>query len=308
VRPVCILSIGRSGTSIAARVVNLLGVDLGAEGTMLEPTDNNPRGFWEQQEIMFLNDEILAALGGSYEEPPERPPGWEHAAAMDPFRDRIRDLVARTFTGRWGFKDPRTAMTLPLWRSAVGEFDYVICARNPLEVEASLRPVIPEGSDAIALWLRYMCEALRQTAGRSRTFVFYDEWYADPLVPSERLAAFLGGELDASAREQIKGFVDPGLRRHEASEHIPGAARALHALLPVLAAAEQRGSDDAEALQTVASALDDQVTAVQALTRERDALRVIADSQSATLAGLRSSASWRLTAPLRAAKRRLKRA
>jgi len=42
---VLILGMHRSGTSAAARAVNLLGVDLGAP--LLPPRDDNPVGCWE---------------------------------------------------------------------------------------------------------------------------------------------------------------------------------------------------------------------------------------------------------------------
>jgi hypothetical protein len=318
-RPICVLSIGRSGTSLVARVINVLGIDLGSEDTMLEATDANPRGFWEQREVVELNDEILAALGGSYHDPPERPPGWETTPEMERFRTGIKELVARQFGRglRWGFKDPRTAMTVPLWRAALGEFDYIICVRNPLEVAASLEPVVPAGIARIDLWLTYMCEALRHTAGRRRAFVFYEDWFADPMAVSRRLAVFLHGTpelMDGAAQERIRDFFEPALRRQRVedltlAEHagVPVAARALHLLMRCLAAAEENGTDQAPALQAVASALDDHIAVARAHAEDRNRLAADLDARVATLAAMQSSVSWRITRPLRDAKRRVSR-
>jgi hypothetical protein len=192
-RPVCVLGVGRSGTSLTARVLNRLGVELGPEGTMLPPDAASPSGYWEQSEIIALNDEILAALGGEWWSLPPRRPGWELSDAMAGMRARIAEFVEREFAGagRWGFKDPRTTLTLPIWRAVVGEFDHVVCLRNPLEVQASANGALPAEVSEIDLWLRYSCEALRLTAGRRRTFVFYEEWIEDAGGVVARLASFL---------------------------------------------------------------------------------------------------------------------
>ena len=47
--PVCILGMGRSGTSLTARVLNLLGVDLGPESGFVERSEQNVTGYWERR-------------------------------------------------------------------------------------------------------------------------------------------------------------------------------------------------------------------------------------------------------------------
>ena len=44
--PVLILGMHRSGTSLTARVANLLGVSLGDSARMVTTQYDNPRGFW----------------------------------------------------------------------------------------------------------------------------------------------------------------------------------------------------------------------------------------------------------------------
>lgn len=264
----CVLGVGRSGTSLGARALNVLGVDLGPEDTMLPPSEVNPKGFWEQREVIELNGEILAALGGDWWCPPPRPPGWERADSMDVFRARIADLVERYFgrSSRWGFKDPRTTLTLPLWRSVVGEFDHVICLRNPLEVMASAEGALPEGVSEIALWTHYTCEALRLTAGRRRVFVFYEEWLSDADGVGRRLGEFIHGpdwRVGGNATGNATAEWEPSLHRRRASDlelaerdDVALEARALHFLVRSLAEAERAGEARAVPLQAVAAALD----------------------------------------------------
>src|SRR6516162_4141212 len=96
-RIVCVLGMHRSGTSLVARLMNLLGIDLGAEEHLLGPQPDNPKGFWEYEPILDLNGEILGRLGGNWHEPPPLPRGWETAAEFADLRQRARDLVARSF-------------------------------------------------------------------------------------------------------------------------------------------------------------------------------------------------------------------
>jgi hypothetical protein len=48
----------RCGTSLTARVLNLLGYSLGPEEDLLEHKFDNPAGFWEQRPIVEINDPI----------------------------------------------------------------------------------------------------------------------------------------------------------------------------------------------------------------------------------------------------------
>ena len=65
-RPICVLGMGRSGTSLTTALLGLLGVYLGPEERMLEAVEHdNARGYWEQSEIYEINKEIMAAFGGS---------------------------------------------------------------------------------------------------------------------------------------------------------------------------------------------------------------------------------------------------
>ena len=65
----------RSGTSLLARVVNLLGVDLGPEERHIRPDETNPRGHWEAGPLVDVNRALLTELGGDWDDPPAMPPG-----------------------------------------------------------------------------------------------------------------------------------------------------------------------------------------------------------------------------------------
>ncbi len=223
--PVCVLGFPRSGTSLTMRVLNLMGVELGPEADLVPPTDaENPRGYWEPRWIMDLNDEILATLGGDWWHPLPAAPGWERNPELAPLRERARALLRERFAGgtTWGWKDPRTTLTLPFWRDLVPNARYVICVRNPVDAISSLQRR-PEPNQPIGawgdLWLDYTTRALSETRGQSRLIVFYEDYLRDGSAQIARLASFLGlnpAEIAAPESDPLRE-VDVNLRHHSTS-------------------------------------------------------------------------------------------
>jgi hypothetical protein len=208
---VCVLGMHRSGTSLVARVLNLLGLDLGPEEHLMRPGPANPAGHWESRAIKEINDEILLRLGGSWSEPPELAAGWERKPELAELRRQARELIEADFSGSdlWGFKDPRNSLTLPFWQRILGPMRYVICLRNPVDVAASLEvredePVPFE--QGIGLWLTYVRVALGATAGHRQQLVFYEDLMADPGPVVQRLARFIGRHKTA-AEPEVRGAI-----------------------------------------------------------------------------------------------------
>jgi hypothetical protein len=221
--PTCILGMHRSGTSVVSRLVNLLGVDLGPESALLASTADNPKGYWEHGGIVRINDEILERFGGRWDDVPSWPASWLRDSRLEKLRDRARLLVAGDFPrhGRWGWKDPRTCLTLPFWHEVVGRLQYVLAMRNPCAVIASLSRRDQMGHEqAESLWIHYVSVSLSHTAGKRRMFVFYDDLLRDLPRELQRLAAFLGvpaHAADPAVLAAVTDFVEASLCHHYAS-------------------------------------------------------------------------------------------
>ena len=168
---VCILGMHRSGTSLVSRLLNVLGVYLGPEEHLMRPSSDNPAGHWESRPIKEINDEILSILGGSWEEPPPLPAGWERGPELAAPRRRARKVIESDFAESelWGFKDPRNSLTLPFWQRILDPMRYVICLRNPLDVAASARAREPQGGDGrFRTWDRALADLCTGRARRHR--------------------------------------------------------------------------------------------------------------------------------------------
>jgi hypothetical protein len=222
---ICTLGMHRSGTSLVSRVLNVLGVYLGPEANLMRPSTDNPTGHWESRPIKEINDQILSTLGGSWSEPPPLPPGWERSPELAAVRRKAREVIESDFSSAelWGFKDPRSSLTLPFWQRILDPMRYVICLRNPLDVAASAGArnraddTVPF-EQGVELWLTYVRGALANTAGHPRHLVFYEDLMTDPEPVVRDLARFIGldtsGDAEYDVRTAIGIAVTGGLWHH----------------------------------------------------------------------------------------------
>lgn len=254
---VCILGPPRSGTSLTARILNMAGVYLGAEDE-LRPADRwNPRGFWEHQAILELNERLLVALGGNSLRPPDRMPrGWERSERFASEREEARRLLEDVFAGRplWGWKDPRNCLTLPFWRLLIPDIRFVVCLRNPVDVAASARRLSRPRSELFGTWRRYTAAALENTSGGARILVPYEGYVdcADETIG--RLWSFVRHEeaLDPDEAERLRAAVDRTLLRHRTQpeevlrEELPPEVSELYRVANEAATRESRASHSAD--------------------------------------------------------------
>jgi hypothetical protein len=308
---VCVLSVGRSGSSLVARAINLVGVHLGAEEDLIPASEQNERGFWESRAIYRLNEELLGLLGGSWYAPPELEPGWERDERLDELRVRAGDIVRDlALPGRrWGFKEGRTIVLLPFWRGIVGEMDYVICVRRAHAFVRSAEAFAPpEGKPRASarLWLDMNAAAIGQTVDARRMLVFYEDWFEDPRRMARQLAAFVHGDVsavDPKALDAVVAFFDPTLRRADSRGQPAELAEApeLEAMYAHLRLTAESDGEGPEARRRHALVAQTLAGGYQLRQRLRDDLR----SSEQAAASLRDSNSWRMTAPLRLARRRV---
>ncbi len=223
-RAVCVTGMHRSGTSLTAYALQVLGVSLGVRDRLMAPGPDNPAGYWENRDIKELNDEVLACLGGSWDQPPVLDPGWEQDSRLDPLRTRASDVLDDAFRllrrerSLIGWKDPRLSLLLPFWRTVTPITTTIVMLRDPAEVAASLRTRNGiEAPQAAMLWLRYLFAATANDPGH--LLVHHRDFFADLPGTLAMVAAHLGlpppsPDAVADAREHL----DPSLRHHVAAD------------------------------------------------------------------------------------------
>lgn len=268
----------RSGTSALARSCNLLGVDLGDD--FIPTQADNASGFWEDASVKDADDAALASHGMLWDDVGPLPRPWRDGFGGGEVREQLRaTLAALAARGPLcGVKDPRISRLLPLWLPLVDALDvtpvFLIALREPREVAHSLerREGLGEAR-SLLLWLRYTLDAERDTRGRRRAFVAFDDLLGDWRAALERVARDAGiawpVAFDAAAAE-IGRFLDPALRHHVASEPpADGLARLAHdAFVAVRALRDGETAERHAAIDRIRAVLDAGDVAFAPLLRE----------------------------------------
>ncbi len=221
---VAVLGMHRGGTSAVTRGLTALGVEVGS--SLVEPGFDNPTGFWEDREIVALNDRLLHKIGITYESVALVPddlttdPNFEalHADATKLVRSRL------DVNPVWGLKDPRLCRLLAFWKPIFNQCAatvcYVISVRDPLSVAHSLltRNQFPI-QKSFVLWLEHYVGAVCGTHGQTREFVEFDALIDQPAVTLERVSRTLGlistPERAAAIGQFAGSFVSAERRHHQ---------------------------------------------------------------------------------------------
>jgi hypothetical protein len=216
-RPVAVVGMHRSGTSMVAKLLQQAGLNLGDEADLMPPAAENPEGFYEHLQFVRLNDEVLNVAGAGWDCPPAAGVDWDDDA-LDPYRTRARHLAAPLQERLpWGWKDPRTTLTLPFWRSAFGPLRTVVVVRNPLEVVTSLhRRNGFSTALALTLWQIYAERVLQDTSPDERLVTHFDSYFLDPEREISRVLDFLDLNHDPDL-PGLRTAAVPALRHHRKS-------------------------------------------------------------------------------------------
>ncbi len=129
----------RSATSLIARNLNH-EVHMGSN--LLKGLDDNPKGHYESVDVIKINDKILTHCGGSWCNPPSHD---KILKCVGMFDDEMKVLIDKEIKiteemgyESWGFKDPRTCLTIDLWLPLLPNPQFVVCYRDPMDIAKSL--------------------------------------------------------------------------------------------------------------------------------------------------------------------------
>jgi len=214
-----ILGMHRSGTSATSRAMKVFDINLG-DNLMPPVSGINDKGFWEDEDIYKLNEEMLSKVESD----------WCHVREVSDsdflhLRDKgyfvkavelIRTKLCNADT--FAFKDPRMGKMLPFWIDVFEhcQFDvrYVITLRHPLSVVKSLSKrdkFVNEHS--YFLWLTHVLLILIYTKNTHRVLVDYDNLISNPDHEINRIAKALNLTVNPDELNDYRvNFLDQHLR------------------------------------------------------------------------------------------------
>jgi O-antigen biosynthesis protein len=227
---ILVLGMHRSGTSMVARLLNMLGVYFAPEGISTGANEQNPKGFWERRDVRGLNDMLLRSAKADWHLLSD----FSVAKIPEPMlaqfkKEAAKIILAMDGNRPWFLKEPRLCVLAPLWLELL---EFPICVfvyRSPVEVAKSLetRNQFPL-SFGFALWEHYNIEALNATHGRVRIQVNHSDLMSDPVRAVRELAKELEANgvrgLRSPSENEVRAFIDPSLYRAKAPDD-PDAAQ-----------------------------------------------------------------------------------
>lgn len=223
---IVVLGMHRSGTSSVAGSLSLLGAT--APKTLMAPAPDNPRGFWESDVVMELNDALLAERGLAWND-------WKSRPSGPPLVDR---RIAEAMESEFGeaelmvLKDPRLCRLFPEWHRTLNEAGYqiaVVCPiRPPAEVSASLVARNPLSREhGLRLWMRHVLDAEVASRGIPRHVMtwasFLTDWRAQVAIMNARLPLRL--EFSADQENAVDAFLSSELHRQRTAAETPSLVR-----------------------------------------------------------------------------------
>ena len=157
-----VLGMHRSITSLVAKGLADNKVYVGDR--LMPPNGGNPNGYWEDVDFVKMNNRLLAMAGGTWRDIPseekilslEKRCKSEIKDLIQRKEERVKEVFFRENERIWGWKDPRTVLTIKLYLPYLTNPHFILCFRDPLEVAKSFnkteRIPIQEG---VNLWREY---------------------------------------------------------------------------------------------------------------------------------------------------------
>lgn len=331
-RPVIVAGMHRSGTSMTASLLNALGVDVGRR--LMAADVNNKKGYFEDWDFVDLQRAMFQAACPT-NEPGWVEVGWTESETMNEaglalFMEQAEQLVAkRSELPLWGWKDPRTSLLLPFWKSLLPDARYVLVYRHPWDVVDSLfrarHGVFVERPEfALRIWQHYNRQLLAfYRANPDVCLLVSTNAMRGELGHFSRLLVNKLGLPVAAEAEKLKTIIEEELMKDRSAddpivalyrEVLPESLSLLNELnaeadIPSVFSTPVIGVDKAVAAWHRSGTLLEADMGGEVERHRLDALsaRAHAEAAEADLQALWTSTSWRLTAPLRAIAQRWRR-
>ncbi len=243
----------RSGTSMITRMLERTGIYFGVRKDM-----NHESLFF-----MKINKWLLSVAGASWDSPENARLLWDDSRLNELLKDRIESILKSPFRyqymgcmevlrgrglftmdTRWGWKDPRNTLTLPVWLSLFPHARVILIRRHGVDVAHSLvarekriirenlndrfrtvtqvmAPLIPvirggifsspvcmDMDRAFQLWCRYMeySGTIEKTYSSQVLSMRYEDFLAEPEKGMRTLTEFAG---ESVSDERVKSLISP---------------------------------------------------------------------------------------------------
>ena len=260
-RPLFVLGVDRSGTSLVSELLFRWGAHPGDPDRLPQGDAGNPQGYWEYQPIQDFVAELVNSVGCSLWDPAFKEAVRRQASDLA-LRARALELAAEMESPGlpWFWKEPEFVLTLPFWVELFPDAVYLITLRNPHDSALSYKkfylPAMLEDKVRLTAyfflrWQHFMVSIFEELKHyRPKLLVQYEELVSHPHEQCDRICRFLAAEYgDAvpSGRggvDQMTEAISPRLWRNNGGlpfAAAPGASAAQKDLYAYLASHAEGG-------------------------------------------------------------------
>ncbi len=223
-KAIIITGMHRSGTSLLAEALHSCGLAV-AEKLIAPDPAVNPRGFWEDEQIVQINEDIFSAIDSSWFDIKPLPSHWWQLDELNNLRTRAKDHLAASYDNKNPvlIKDPRLSRLLPFWLPLFTQINFdvhvITVTRHPSEVARSLaaRDSLPETYGHL-LWLRYTRELIALSKEQAMSTVDYNDVLQEPQQVVTDLLSRV--ELDQPDVPDLVDIADNNLRHHKVENSV----------------------------------------------------------------------------------------
>ena len=221
-----VLGMHRSGTSVVAGILHFNKVSMGTYETFWpRPLPQNPKGFYENYDFRKINDMILQESGYKTKHYKTRIPISEPSKS-------IRGKMIKTVRNyefkfkNWGWKDPRTCLTISNWIEVFKEVDLIekvniiFVSRKSLSVARSLKKrnaiSLLQG---VNLWKVYTERAINfcELSNIPTLYLSFEKILKEPVSECEKIFKFLSQPFNNNI---VSDFVEKKLSKNNKGESL----------------------------------------------------------------------------------------
>ncbi|MCD6213738.1 MAG: glycosyltransferase [Candidatus Desulfofervidus sp.] len=194
-KTILVLGMHRSGSSMVARMLYNMGVNMGKH--LMKPDDTNPTGYYENLDFVALNNTILTAGGGDWSTPPH-----DIERLVSKFGCEAERVVRKNEDVVWGWKDNRTVLTFEVYYPYLKNLYIVVCNREERSVVNSLlrthRGLVPPEKRSYkyfaGVYKTYYqkIEEIKSKVGVPVLDVHFENFFESPDKEIAKLQSFLG--------------------------------------------------------------------------------------------------------------------
>jgi hypothetical protein len=250
-RAVLILGMHRSGTSAIARLISMLGFDLGSH--LMAAREDNPLGFWENAAVIEFNENLMSSVGLRWDSLDLSFDSAVQAGLKQDYQDEIKRILNDEFAQpNIAIKDPRMCRLLPVWTKALESSGYeiqpVVVSRDPAAVARSLekRDGMPH-IRGLLLWLLHMAD-LHHAVSNNLLSIDYDTVMVDSVRSLQSLKPLAKERFDDAVTQFCSEFLSTDLYHHRAETQTVDAMTVLAQSVAEDALSNNRGSKLFQAL------------------------------------------------------------